>query len=357
MSDDFRLDIKRNASDFPAFIEGKRVGVNERGEPFIVVGDRQWVLAPNEVPLEAPKVPEQFQLFPPPPRQVTLLGRLTLLLGSGIPGLMLLGGIFVSFGMTVICLVVGPGAIDTYAVWRENGKARITKIEESDFSVNDARVYAYSFSGQDTNGNEVSGVSYQFRDKFSEGQTVPLQKTWFFGRKWKLEGANFTKSGGFAGYFFGSLIFIFPIVGVNVVFFGVVLPGLKCGSLLVYGEMALASFVRQESTGTSVNDRHVQKLVFQFATPDGEQHEASLRTLDPDKFLSNNRRNIVFYNPDTPQKNMVWDSVSSMMKFDEFQQRFTGFTINILIFPVFFAIFCFQVVWLFHNVTTGNMFF
>ena len=357
MSDDFHFDVKRNGKDFPAFVEGKRVGVNERGEHYVVVGGRKWILDPNEAPLEIPDDPEQFSHFPPPPRQITLLGRLSLHLGAGIPGLLLFGCIFACFGMMFVCFT-GSGVIDAVAPWKENGEARITAIDNANLSVNDASVYAYSFSGTDANGNEVTGISYQTHDQFTEGQTVPLQHVWFFGEKWKLENAAFSKVGGDRSILYIGLgVLIFPIVGVSIIFFGVLLPGLKYVPLVIHGESALASFLRQESTNTFVNDRTVQKLVFQFETPDGEQFEASLKTLKPDEFLRDSRRKIVFYNPNNPKKNMVWDSVTSVMQFDEFQQRFTGFTTNILVFAVFFAVFSFEIVWLFHNIITGTLFF
>jgi hypothetical protein len=355
MSGDFHFDIKRDGKDFPAFIDGKRVERDGQGQHFVTIGGRKWVLGPDEAPLETLPDPEQFQLFPPPPRLVTFWGKLTLLLGGGIPGLMIFGMIFVCFGMIFVCLVVGSGAADTYAVWRENGTAKITTIKESNVHVNDNKVFAYSFSGQDADGNEVTGVSHAYKNQFQEGQTVPLQRAGFFGGKWRLKDAKFSAAG--IDSYIVLLTLIFPIVGICLVFFGTILPGLKRAPLIKYGELALASFLRQESTSTSINEKPVQKLVFQFETPDGEQHEAILKTLEPDKFLSDNRRKIVFYSPDNPKKNMVWDSVASMMKFDEFQQRFTGFTINTLIFPVFFAVFCFEVVWFFNNVMTGKMFF
>jgi hypothetical protein len=355
MSDDFHFDIKRDGKDFPAFIEGNRVDRDGQGRHFVTIGGRKWVLDPDEAPLETLPDPEQLQLFPPPPRLVTFFGKLTLLFGGGIPGLLIFGWIFACFGMIFVCFFVGAGAADTYAVWRESGTANVTTIVESNFHVNDNKVFAYSFSGQDADGNEVIGVSHAYKNKFKEGQTVPLQQTGFFGEKWKLKNAKFSAAG--IDSYFALLTLLFPIIGICVVLFGTILPGLKYGPLMKYGELALASFLRQESTGTTVNNKSVQKLVFQFETPGGEQYEAILKTLDPDKYLSDNDRKIVFYNPHNPQKNMIWDSVASMMKFDEFQQRFTGFTVNLLIFPVFFAIFCFEVIWFFNNVMTGKMFF
>jgi len=356
MSDDFHFDIKRDSNDFPVFIEGNRVGINEQGRHFVTIGGRKWVLAPNEPPFETASDPEQFQILPQPPRQVTLIGKLTLLCGSGITGLLLFGGIFACFGMIFVCLFVGAGTVDTYPTWRENGTANVTTIEKSSFSINDDSVFAYSFSGHDVNGNEVTGTSYAFENQFKEDQTVTLKQTNFFGEKWKLEGANFSMCRNPMGHY-GLMIFLFPIVGVCVVFFGTILPGLKHSSLVTYGELTLASFLRQESTNTSINDRTVQKLVFLFETPDGEQYEASLKTLEPEKFLSDTCRKIVFYHPGNPKKSMVWENVASMMKYDEFQQHFTGFTINIPVFLVFVLVFGFELVWFFHNVATGKMFF
>ena len=356
MSDDFHFDIPRHSSDFPAFIEGKRVGINEQGRHFVTIGGRKWVLDPNEPPLETLFAPEQFQSFPPPPRQVTLMGRLTLLFGAGISGLLPFGCFFTCFGMLFVCSIAAQGIADSFAIWRVNGEACVTSIETS-FSDDGKPGFAYLFSGQDAAGNNVTGVSYE-SDKhanFEEGQTVPLQRTWFLGEKWRLKGATFAQYGDL-GYFMLFLI-MFPTVGLGIIFFGTILPGLKRTPVFIDGELALATFLRQESTGARVNNRTVQKLVFQFETPEGEQYEASLKTLEPDKFLSDNSRKIVFYNPDHPKKSMVWDSVASMMKFDEFQQRFTGFTINIPIFLVFFTVFCFEIVWFCNNVMTGKMFF
>lgn len=360
MTDDFSFDVRRNPDDFPDFIEGKRAGVNEHGQRYVIVGGRRWLLDPTEEPLDVPDDPEIFARFPAAPRQISFFGKLTLLLGGDNLGLLTLGCFFACIGMVFMCLFVGVGLADFATIWRPGGEATVTSVEDGDFTVNDREVYAYCFTGKDADGNDFSGVSYQFADKFKEGQTVPVVQGWFFGTKRKLRDADFTKMGnlGWGFCLIGLFSLTFPTIGVCLVWFGAILPGWKRIPLLRDGEAALGTFLRQEGTSMSVNNRNVQKLVYVFETPEGERFEASLRTLRPDKFLDDDRRKIVFYNPAAPKKNMIWEKVADKMKFDEFQQRFTaGFSFNVLIFPVFLAIFCFEIVWFFHNAVTGTFFF
>lgn len=356
MSDDFNFGIKRKSGDLPDFIEGKRAGVNERGERYIIVAGRRWILDPSEDPVDAPpENPELFEYFPPAPRQVSLMGKLSLLLGGQGFGLMLFGGFFACFGMIFVCLFAGTGVAEWATVWRQDGEATVTSIEETGSTINEKRVFAYHFSGKDVDGNEYTGVSYQMSGKFEEGQTVPVMKGWFFATKRKLQNANLTQMGKF-GSLFGLMTLLFPAVGLGMIWFGVLRPGRKRVPLLQYGELALGTFLRQESTKMSVNHQNIQRLVFSFETSEGK-FEASFNTLTPDKFLADNRRKIVLYNPDNPKKNMIWESVAPMMKLDELQQRFTGFSVNVLIFPVFLTVFAFELVWLANNVITGKMFF
>ena len=357
MSDDFSFDMKRQSNDLPDFIEGKRAGVNERGERYIIVGGRRWILDPSENPVDTPpNNPELFEYFPPAPRQISLSGKLALLWGGQGLGLMTFGGIFACFGMIFVCIFLGPGVGEWAITWRQNGEATITQIENTGTSINDQSIYAYHFTGKDEAGNEFSGMSYQTADKFEEGQTVPVMQGRFFGTKRKLQGADLTQMDKFSSLV-GAITLLFPTVGLCMIWFGVLWPGWKRLPLLLHGELALGTFLRQEGTNMSVNDQRVQRLVFAFNTLEGESFEATFNTLTPDKFLSDNCRKIVLYDSGNPKKNMVWESIVPMIKFNELQQRFTGFSINILIFPVFLAAFGFEVVWFFNNVITGKMFF
>jgi len=135
-------------------------------------------------------------------------------------------------------------------------------------------------------------------------------------------------------------LLIFPVLGLSLVGYS-----LWCGrrnfSLVENGEIAQAAFDREIQTTVKINGQKLVKLIYRFETPDGESHETMVYTTDPDSFWSGVRKKLVFYDPDTPIHNILWDKLMHMKPrpifFDEVLQSFQG-SIGRVVFSLCFTV-------------------
>jgi hypothetical protein len=135
-------------------------------------------------------------------------------------------------------------------------------------------------------------------------------------------------------------LLIFPVLGLSLVGYS-----LWCGrknlSLMENGEIAQAVFDREIQTTIKIDRQKLVKLIYRFETPNGESHETTTYTTDPDGFWSGVRKKLVFYDPDAPTHNLLWDKLTCMKPrpvfFDEVLQSFHG-SIGRVVFSLCFTV-------------------
>jgi len=104
-----------------------------------------------------------LQTIPLPPREVSLSARLYLRLSSNF----MFGCFIAGFGFIFALTAVGiMGLDDTISrIWSKVGKAKIIRIEDVNFSINNSKIYAYHFEAADPAG--AVGGAGRFAERYS----------------------------------------------------------------------------------------------------------------------------------------------------------------------------------------------
>lgn len=122
-------------------------------------------------------------------------------------------------------------------------------------------------------------------------------------------------------------LLVFPGLGLVFVGYGIQ-RGRKHLALIENGRTGQAKYDCESKTQVMVNCRVLIKLIYRFQTPDGLSHKAIAYTNKPEKFKSGDHEKLVFYDPDKPSCNILWDKLTHMKpraaSFDPERQVFRG---------------------------------
>ncbi|MCL2348274.1 MAG: hypothetical protein FWC50_08440 [Planctomycetaceae bacterium] len=350
----------------PRRIAGHETGVNASGQPYVVVDARRWLLAPGEPPYERPAGMLTPDMIPAPPRSFSSRAKLLLMFMKNEMAIIAFFAFI--FGLLTICTTIAPEMADRFATWEEAGTAEVTQVKPTGVTASGTRVFAYHYTGKSNDGVGISGVSYQRPGKLKPRQTVLLLKCHYHGEKWKLKETSFSMMGGIGSLIY--LFFIFPVAGLAFFFFGSVFPGKKQISLLKNGKTALATFLEMKETFVTVNGGMLMKMSFRFETPRSETPEeeqecqttvyrAVVYSTTPEKILDDEVNALVFYDPANPKRNMLFGSVSPIVRFDAKAGRFVSTGSRWRMFLLGFFVFCsiLGCYWAWQSMTTGRVFF
>jgi len=266
-------------------------------------------------------VPQPFETLDDPPilhtlghvpRDVPLSVRLYLRLGATstqLPGLL-----FAGFGFIFALIAVGIMGLDDAIPrnWSDAGKAKITSVERTRFSINEESIYAYHFESPE---QQVVGVSYGYKGRYKTDDEVPLQKA---GNRYRVQNLTLARGGSLSLLFFGAG----SLIGV----FGLCFPiyswfvGKKAIRLLREGTATKARHLATTPTNMRVNKQSVMKVNFEYQV-DGETYTASATALDISR-LTDSPCKVVLYDPMQPEKSIVLDGLPYGINIDELSGRF-----------------------------------
>jgi len=240
-------------------------------------------------------------LLGPPPRTVPLPLRLQVLFGGVIN---LFGWIFFGFGMIFFwAFVMNSDLASLYQFSGpiETANGVVAESRETGASENDRSIYAHEYAFQHY-GRDYLGVSYTTGQQLPEGAAVVVEFPAGNPEVSRIRGMR-------QGMFGPAVIFvvIFPSIGLGFVVFGLG-RGLRAAHLLAHGKLAFGTLASKEPTNTRVNNQTVYKLTFDFSTDDGRRAQAVARSHQPQQ-LEDDARESIFYNPDTPAKAVLFDSL------------------------------------------------
>jgi hypothetical protein len=180
--------------------------MTETSKPFVIVDGKRYVLdgntsAENNHSDSLPE-PEIFQQLTPPPRNVSLVVQILLMLNSGYS---FLGWFLACFGMIFCIFFIPPAtntAVDLLRHYEPLGQGEITAVEKTNLKLNDTRVYLFTFKQPNgTTGKcRITGERYKIGDK------VELEKS---GNKIRIAGNEMNMMNLVA-----VMICLFPIVGL-----------------------------------------------------------------------------------------------------------------------------------------------
>jgi len=269
-----------------------------------------------------------------PPRHVPWSVRTRLLFGGGTNQF---GWMWLAFSMIFVWLFglqtdfsAAVFALDTV----ETTRGVVTAVEPTSASVNETPVYAnyYTYRIERLEA-EHEGVSYTTGHEFQTGQEVTVE---YLKRYPIMSRIEDTRRGEFDFWIIPFLL-IFPLVGVGVVGFGLK-NGIKANGLLANGKVGLGQLVSKEATNTTVNDRRVYKLTFEFTADDGQPYEVVNKTTAT-HLLEDDAQERLLYNPYNPRYAVMLDNLPGSPDIDELgriQASSAVSTFLTLLFPVLF---------------------
>ncbi|MDR1964503.1 MAG: hypothetical protein LBQ50_12050 [Planctomycetaceae bacterium] len=138
--------------------------------PFVMTDGKNGAVTEKESEL----LPEPviFQKLTSPPRDVSILVQIHLLLNNRFASYFF--WFFVYIGM-IMCIIFLPAIIPNWMYWnfQPAGEGEIIDIQETTFELNEQRVFKFSFKQPDGN----TGQSYATGKKFKNGDSVKQERS------------------------------------------------------------------------------------------------------------------------------------------------------------------------------------
>ncbi len=172
----------------------------------------------------------------------------------------------------------------------------VTDRENTNSTVNDRAVIRYSFT-YTSGGKTYSGEAYTTNDLLDTVNVVYLKNNPEIAR---IQG---TKLGVFPIWIL-LLVFIFPIIGAFMFYFGLK-KGLGWINIIKVGQISFGQYLRQEPTNSSVNNQPVYRFFFKFLYQ-GTEYEATGETHKVYKLTDEKFEPLVF-NPNNPNEAVMVD--------------------------------------------------
>lgn len=249
-----------------------------------------------------------FDRLSAPPRTVPLSLRVSTLFGGmaafawGV--LLCTTPIFWAFVMNAEVLapvVLGAGAATT--------EGRVLATGETGASEDRRPIHWVEYSYQVPAG-PMSGRSYVTGAAPDIGAQLPVEYAPSWPRFSRIVGMRRARFGPGA-----AIAVVFPALAAGFVAFSL-FAGRRTLRLLRDGRVAEATFVSQRPTNTTINDRVVQELTFEYVTPDRGRRTFTTSTTDPDE-LRDERRETILYLPEEPDTATAVDSLPTAVVVDE----------------------------------------
>jgi hypothetical protein len=248
----------------------------------------------------------------PPPRHVPVGLRLVVFSGGTVG---FIGWFFLGFGM-VFVWVFGPRHLPLYAYAWAGSPASVEGVvlesRSANASENERPIYrlAYSFVAPD--GTEHRGVSYATGYSVPAGSQVTVEYVPRRPEVSQIRGMRRNLIPEWVMLF----VAIFPGIGLAFVV-GTVKQGIKANRLLAHGQLASGVLAAKTPTNTSINNRTVYQLTFDFEAGDGRRYQAMARTHEPER-LEDQRREPLLYDVFNPSYSVMLDSLPGSPTIDPF---------------------------------------
>lgn len=217
-------------------------------------------------------------------------------------------GLFVfAFGF-IFVLIFLPNSDFQSIRFNENSPiidGNITKIESTNASENKKKIYAYHYIC-----SLGDGISYRTKVNAEVGDLVAVEHVLSNPKIHRIKGMRNKPFSMLVTFF----VMIFPLIGVLLAIGGIY-KGIKAAYILGYGDIGYGKYLGAEATNTTINNRRVYRMFFEFKTKDGQTHSAIATTNLPRK-LTDEQTEQLLYLPDKPEQNFLLDEFSNIAKFD-----------------------------------------
>jgi hypothetical protein len=245
--------------------------------------------------------------FAPPPRPVPF----SLSIVTALNPVVQVGFAVLGFSSIFFWVFAANADFSFLTFKRAHGRATgtITRVVDTNARENRRYVrenhYEYSVAGK-----TFEGVSYSTGEQVQKGDRVLVeyfendpQTSRIAGQRRKIFGAG------------AVFVIIFPVIGLGFVWGGLHW-GNRRARLLRDGVCTTGVLKNKRATNTTVNNRRVYVLEFEFTARDGRRCTAKARTSMVER-LTDEREEPLLYNPEKPEDAIMLDEAPSRPRFDE----------------------------------------
>jgi len=186
-------------------------------------------------------------------------------------------------------------------------EGKITAVTYANAEVNEKDVMRYDYTYTTPDG-EYTGYGFATGEIFDVGDDVIVY--------YKSRNPSVSMVPEFRKNLFplwvGTLVLIFPLIGLAALFFGTkkVINNIR---ILQVGELAKGKLIEKKATNASVDEQPVYALTFEFVAKDGNTYRASTKTHKP-YLLEDNTEEQLFYDPENPGKAVLLDTLPPVVK-------------------------------------------
>ena len=173
---------------------------------------------------------------------------------------------------------------------------------------NDERVFVHQYRFA-VAGQTLQGTSYATGKQIQPGQRVTIEFPKGDPTNSRIQGMRTKMFGPFA-----AIAGIFPIIGLGLIFFGMIRAGKRL-RLLRNGQQTTGTLMGKRATSMRVNSRHVYKLTFQFTAADGQNYEAIARSHRPENLSEKDEP--LLYDPIFPNRATLLAHLPGSPEIDE----------------------------------------
>ncbi len=278
------------------------------------VPDTSWS-TPREAatqPAPSQRDEEKLPLLAPAPRPVPTTLRLLVLFGGPTSQI---GWFFLGFGLIFVWVF---GALMDFSPllfpkgrW-QTAEGVLVASRPTSWRVNGVPVYAHDYRFPTPDGREWVHTSRRPGDQLAPGTRVTVEYREGDPSVSRIRGMG----GGFMPLWVFPLLCLFPLIGL-----GLIVPALRTGwrgnRLLQTGRLATGTLASTRPTGTTINDRMLYELTFDFLAPDGHMYQVKARTTEPER-LQDQRQEPLLHDPFNPSYAVMLDSLPGAPEIDPF---------------------------------------
>jgi hypothetical protein len=218
------------------------------------------------------------------------------------------GLIFLLFSSIFIIVFSSFVKFDTLSKDSPVTDGTITKVEVTNTSINDQRVYAFHYEYKLPDESIHRGKSFSEDFYFEVGSSVKVLYSEKEPGVSRIEGMR-------AGEFSLWILFImipFLLVGAGFFIFGLK-KARKDIYLLQVGEVAYGNLVGKEPTSMKINKQTVYKLYFRFTAADGNTYDTVCKS-HITHLLEDEEKEKLVYDPNAPEQALLLDSLPRRLK-------------------------------------------
>lgn len=169
-------------------------------------------------------------------------------------------------------------------------------------------------------GEPLLATGHMLGQKFKLSQIVQVEYLQSNPRQARVVGGRIRSFGPWAG-----LVGLIPIGALTTMLYGLRL-GWRNAALATRGRVTLGRLVHKEPTNTTINNRRVFKLTFEFIDANDNSQRTEVRTHFPEK-LEDDAEEWIIYDPSNSERAFALDAMPGGVRFDS-AGNYTGVSLQ-----------------------------